>query len=137
MKTADILRYSDSGGGAGALTLNDGNYSTEVVDPLNAATSITLSNAGTFTAVGDDGETYPWLTGGSPSAYEVLVTTLSGTVSTGTVGSWLPLSSNQTWAVLRTTVGAKATTVLVEIGLLGTSTGLASATISMTATVTA
>lgn len=68
-------------------------------------------------------------------AYEVFVTVTAGTLSTGTAGSWLPLSSTQTWTVLQTSIGGKSATISVQIRKVGTTTILTTASISMTAEV--
>lgn len=70
------------------------------------------------------------------SNYEVLVTVTSGSLSTGTAGSWLALSSNQTWT--RTAViGTSNTCVFTaEIRRVGTATVLDSATITLEADAT-
>jgi hypothetical protein len=49
------------------------------------------SSASTFAPTGT------WLSVGSFSAYEVRLTLQSGTIGSGTLGSWLSLSSSNTW----------------------------------------
>lgn len=69
------------------------------------------------------------------SSYEVRATLSSGSTPSGTLGSWLALSSNRSWSVTDSIdEGVDVTCVLlVEIGLAGTSTALDSATITLSA----
>ena len=69
----------------------------------------------------------------APSDYEVQATLVSGTLSTGTTGSWLALSSNRSWTLQRVTVGA-ATQVTLTIEIRkGSGAVLASATVTLDA----
>lgn len=70
------------------------------------------------------------------SNYEVLVTVTSGSLSTGTAGSWLALSSTQTWTRTATIGSANTCVFTVEIRRVGTSTVLDSATITLEADAT-
>lgn len=91
----------------------------------------TQSPGGTYNYIED------WVTPNSlASSYEALVTVTSGTLSSGTSGSWVALSSTQNWTVTRSTIGTKTCTFTVEIRKVGTTTVLDSATIDITAEVT-
>jgi hypothetical protein len=69
----------------------------------------------------------------APSDYEVQATLVAGTLSTGTTGSWLALSSNRSWTLQRVTVGA-ATQVTLTIEIRkGSGAVLASATVTLDA----
>lgn len=69
----------------------------------------------------------------APSDYEVQATLNSGTLTTGTTGSWLALSSNRSWTLTRLTVGA-ATQVTLTIEIRkGSGAVLASATVTLDA----
>lgn len=70
------------------------------------------------------------------SNYEVLVTVTSGSLSTGTAGSWLALSSTQTWTRTATIGTANTCVFTVEIRRVGTFTVLDSATITLEADAT-
>jgi len=54
-------------------------------------------------------------TPGIGASFWVRATQTSGTVSSGTVGTWLPLTSSQSWTVIRSTAGSKSCTLLIEI----------------------
>lgn len=91
----------------------------------------TESPSGTFNYIED------WVTpNGAASNYEALVTVTSGTLSSGTSGSWVALSSTRDWTVTRSTLGLKSCTFTVDIRKVGTTTVLDSATITIEAEVT-
>lgn len=66
--------------------------------------------------------------------YECFANLDSGSVSTGTTGSWLALSSNQDWTRVRSSNGTSAAQLTISIRLVGTANALASAIITLTAT---
>lgn len=73
----------------------------------------------------------------APSDYEVRATLVSGTLSTGTTGSWLALSSNRTWTLQQVAIGT-ATQVSLTIEIRkGTGAALASASVTLDAQRTA
>lgn len=74
-----------------------------------------------------------WLKSGLAAAYDVHATVVSGSVSSGTTGSWLPLTSTQTWSRNRATVGLNSVTLFIEIALTGTTVALDSATVTIEA----
>jgi hypothetical protein len=71
------------------------------------------------------------------SNYEARVTLISGTTPSGTVGSWVALSSTRDWTIQETVPGDTDTSsIKVEIRRIGTTpTTPPSATIDLTATV--
>jgi hypothetical protein len=74
---------------------------------------------------------------GNAGNYSVRGTELSGTVSTGTVGSWLALTSDRTWQVTFTgNSGSKSCTLLLEFALTAdTSNVVYSQSVTMSADV--
>lgn len=56
-----------------------------------------------------------WLAFGVTSNYEIKATVLSGDAPTGTLGSWLALSSNRAWTLSQSAVGDTTCTLLIEI----------------------
>jgi hypothetical protein len=70
----------------------------------------------------------------APSDYEVRASIVSGSLTSGTTGSWLALTSNRTWTVSRDTVGTSTCVFTVEIRK-GSGSTLASATITLEAEV--
>ena len=68
------------------------------------------------------------------SNYEARVTVNSGSTPTGTVGSWVALSSTRDWTISETTSGINnLSNFTVQIRRTGTTTVLSSATIDLTA----
>ena len=70
--------------------------------------------------------------------YECLATVTSGTLTTGTAGSWLALTSDRTWTKDRTSDVAGTDTCIFTLAIrqIGTTNNLASATITLDAEVT-
>lgn len=83
----------------------------------------------TSTDIGD------WITPKSAASagYEVYATLNSGSLTGGTTGSWLALSSNRSWNVNQSTTGIKTAVIGLQIRKTGTTTVLASATITLEA----
>jgi len=70
------------------------------------------------------------------SDYEVLATVVTGSLSSGTTGSWLALSSTQTWTRTASVGTSQFCSFTVQIRKIGTSTVLDSATINLEADAT-
>ena len=68
--------------------------------------------------------------------YEAKVTLVSGTLTSGTVGSWLALTADRTWYAHANAGGYKSCTFTLEIRRAGVATVLDSATITVTADAT-
>lgn len=78
-----------------------------------------------------------WCTPTSVSGdYEALVTVTSGTLSSGTAGSWLALSSNREWTRVANVPQYQTCEFTVQIRKIGTSTVLDTATITLEADAT-
>lgn len=78
----------------------------------------------------------PWvvpknLAGGN---YECRATLNSGSLGSGTTGSWLALSSTRTWAVATSSPGTQSANLTIEIRLASTGVVLTSATITLNST---
>jgi hypothetical protein len=77
-----------------------------------------------------------WLTGGSASNYEVRATVTTGSINSGTTGSWLSCSSNRAWSITNSDPDTNASAVLlIEIRDSATQTVRASASITLIAVV--
>lgn len=123
------------GGVLGTLSISNGGYEDIASAPSSATAVFTLVSDGTTAS--NVGAEPNWLLGStSGSLYECRATLGSGTLSTGTAGSWLPLSSNRGWGVSRASLGSKSCSFLLEIGLAGANVALDSASITLTAEVT-
>lgn len=59
-----------------------------------------------------------WRLSGATADYEAMATAVSGTISSGTVGSWIALTTSPEWSVTRSAPGTyKEATIAVEIRL--------------------
>lgn len=88
----------------------------------------TRTGTNSYTSVGN------WCTPTSLAGdFEVLATPTTGTTSSGTTGSWLALTSTQTWAVTANIGATKSCTMTVEVRRVGETTTLDTATITFEA----
>jgi hypothetical protein len=104
-----------------------------------AAAGYELQNDGDIiesTSIGGTIDLGDWITPktAAPGSFECRATVVSGSLSSGTTGAWLALSTSRTWSVTRATSGTSSCQLTIEIRL-GT-TVLASATVMISATVT-
>lgn len=123
------------GGYDGTVTISDQNPYDEVFGGGDASADYSLN---TTKAVFSTGESPgDWLdSGGNVGAFEVRVTMIYGTFTSGpAAGTWWPLSSNRSWNVFRTGLGGKSCSMTVEIRLAATGVVQDTATVSMTALV--
>lgn len=67
--------------------------------------------------------------------YEILATVVSGTLSSGTAGSWLNLGTARGWSRTRSSSGTSACTVNFKIRKVGTGTNLVDVNITLSATI--
>lgn len=125
------------------VTLAGGSYTDTELDPGTAICGIRLAADGTATNVrnaqGNQAISGEWarpIDAGNGALYEARVTVTSGTLTNGTTGSWLALSSQRDWDVQRSTVGSKACTFTLEIRRVSDSVVVASASYTITATIT-
>jgi hypothetical protein len=121
---------------AETVTISDEFISSTRVASGTAVSTYTLSSTGDInrtvntntTDIGD------WITPKSAAAnYECFATLSSGTLSSGTTGSWLALTSSRGWTRNRSTTGTSTAVIVVEIRKTGTSTVLDTATITLEA----
>jgi hypothetical protein len=129
-----------AGGGGGSVILTDLTVSASAASPSNASAAISLGTDGqmsrTINASSVDIPGQWWNVApqaGVGSLYEARFTETSGTVSSGTTGSYLAISTIRSWSVTRSTLGTKTCTGTLEIRRIGTATVLAAATITMSA----
>lgn len=100
-------------------------YTNTNVTPTNSSAYIRLdsdggaySNAATGANGGVDTLRYTWMLGVGPSsAYEARATLTAGTLSSGTVDTWLGLGTDRNWQRDRTsdTAGTDSATITLEI----------------------
>lgn len=122
------------------ISITDQNLYESQIQPTNATCGYRLNSNGKVYSTNTVGSaTYieDWITpNGAASGYECYVTVTSGSLSTGTSGSWLSLGTTRDWTVSTNTGGAvfiKTCTFTVDIRKIGTTTVLDSATITIEA----
>jgi hypothetical protein len=124
---------------AAVVYLSNAAYSTTVTDPTDATTTISFTNTRDLSLGADEAPIDPfWLSAGSASDYDIRVTPLTGTFSSGSAstGTWLNLGTTRSWNVAKLVVGSKTCTATYEIRMAASPfTVLGTATISITATV--
>lgn len=94
-----------------------------------AVANIQLSSAGTWTT--SDGGSGTWQSGGLNSDYEARVTMVTGTLSSGTANSWLPLSTSRTWSRSGTSGGDRACSFTLEIRKASDGTVLSTTSVTL------
>jgi hypothetical protein len=135
MSAGQQALIATAGGAIATITLHNDTYTT-IEEGFTAEAIFTLSPDGTATGLfGGSFQNYTYRDGDIAANYEVKATLTSGTFTTGTAGSWLNLATEREWTARQTTVGTKTTTATFEIRKVGTTTILATATITLTATV--
>lgn len=122
------------------VLISDATLTDLTIDPAACSVSYQLTSAGvanSITTSAGTGAIENWVnpTGAAGANYEARVTVNTGTLTSGTTGTWTALSSTQTWNVTRSTVGTKACNITVEIRLTSTGAVLDSATIDLSANV--
>ena len=106
------------GTAAPVISITDQSSYTSSITPSSATNGYRLNSngkvytqspSGTFNYIED------WVTpNGAASNYECYVTVTSGTLSSGTSGSWVALSATADWTVLRTSIGIKSCTFTIS-----------------------
>lgn len=95
---------------------------------LTSGGQIEENEQGSYTNIGQ------WITPTSQAGnYEVYATLNSGSLSSGTTGSWLALSTSREWSCFAAAGDIQQATITIEIRRTGTSTVLDTATINITA----
>lgn len=117
--TISDVTVSASNGGAGA----NASYELQTDGDISQSINGSASNIG------------EWVVPRSAAGgnFEVFATLNSGTLSTGTTGSWLDLGSDRSWGVSQAIVGTKTAVIGLEIRRVGTTTVLDSCTVTLEA----
>lgn len=108
-----------------------------VASPSVANATITVASDGTYTT-SDGTPSGNWATPGSVgigAAYDIRWTVVSGTLTTGTAGTWQSLSSSRTYGRNRTGVGTEQAIGTVEIRDATTLSVLTTSTFTLNAEV--
>jgi predicted dehydrogenase len=110
---------------------------SDTTSPVNATAQYQLENDGDINATGgtntvtDRGD---WLAPKqNMSQFECRFHVTSGSLTSGTVDTWLNLGTTRTWTVTRSTDGTSTVVGTLEIGYAGLNTALKSCTVTITA----
>lgn len=126
------------GTGLPTISVTDQTLSVIAFSPVTATSGYRLNTNGKVYQNDQGSYLYieDWVTpNGAAASYECYVTVTSGTLSSGTSGSWLSLGTTRDWTVAQSSIGTKTCTFTVDIRKIGTTTVLDSATITLTAEV--
>ena len=106
-------------------------------EPGTATATLSVSNIGAVvrTINGSGTSLYTWLIVGAASDYDVRATHISGTVPTGTFGSWLNCGTTRSWSLSQGSLGTTTGSFTVELSQAGLATPIASATFTLTASI--
>ncbi len=88
-----------------------------------------VQDAGVYQAISGE-----WKLSGAAADYEHRATIVSGSVSTGTTGSWLGGGTDREWTRVRATAGTSTVVLDIEIRATSTTTTLVTARITLQAT---
>lgn len=117
-------------------------WAEDSASPYIAYATYTLSNTGTVLydttpSNGNGGATSgtleTWLLSGAASDYECRATLTSGSLTTGTTGTWMSLSTSRQWQRDRAAFGSASATLTIEIRRASDGVVLDSATITLQA----
>ena len=137
---SDNVTVNYTFGTAALVALTTQNVADYKVDPTDSHAKYRLNTSGAVEVYYEGSYhsiTGQWkLTGAASSDYEARVTLTTGTLTSGTTGSWLGLGTSREWTVERTSVGLKYCSFITEIRLTASPfTVLATVTIDLTAEV--
>lgn len=130
-------KLAGAAGGAGPpglVSVVVGAYESNVIDPANASCGFTYANSGAVTGVGGPSDTWK-LTAAPASDYELRVSVTSGASPSGTLSTWLNLSTSRAFTMARSTIGENIGTLWVEIRRVSDGAVLSSGEVLMSATV--
>lgn len=122
-----------------SVNINGGNMNALTISPADATSGYQLTSAGAEQEIVNGPATTfnTWLLSGAASDYEVMATLNSGTLASGTTGSWLSLGSTRAWTVQRTsnTAGTNSASLTIQIRTAVGGTLLDTAAVTLNATV--
>lgn len=118
---------------AGGVFLEASNNASDVDSPA-ANAQFSLTNAGTadFSGSGADPD-YTWLLSGSAGDYDARFTLSSGSISTGTAGTWQNLATSRSWGCFANGGGTQIASGTIEIRDASTLAVLASGSLTLDA----
>lgn len=140
MQPIDVLRMHNASMAPGGIDIYDLSVDGYADFPSNASASYSLNSSGAGAGIGSSSAAdagtnanWTWLLSGLNSSYQVRATLISGTLSSGTTGSWLTLNTTRTWSV--TTGTFKSATLTIEVRRISDGVICDTATVTLTASV--
>lgn len=134
--------YGDAGtnrlvfsAGGGGVNIVGGTITHSVADPSDASTAYFLNSTGSEASLPAGQVSNTWLLSGIASDYEVRATLTSGSLTSGTTGTWLSLGTSRSWTRDRNTAGVSQAVMTIEIRNATTLVVLDSASVTLTAEV--
>lgn len=120
------------------VSIGDVSVDDVTISPTNASSTYRLESSGAVsktTASGGTTSLGDWIspTSAAGANYEVRATVNSGSLSSGTTGSWTALSSNQLWVRQQTSIGTSSCNLTIEIRHATTLVVLNTASITLNA----
>lgn len=113
-------------GVSATVDFTDANVVDIVLQPLTASAGYRVLNNGdveTAAGTGNWGFYEQWVNPTSAASnYEIYAGLISGTLTSGTVNTWLPLSTSREWIVERNSVGNSLVSIQFEVRPVGGST---------------
>lgn len=115
------------------------------VSPTDAVATLTLEADGdimsNLSALGTNTDIGDWCapkSAAAASGFEVLATVTAGSLTAGTTGSWLAMTSDRSWTKSRVlnVVGSDSVTIQLDFRRAGTTQIIATKTVSIVAEVT-
>jgi hypothetical protein len=103
-------------------------YTASIIDflPVTGGLGYRLTDGGKEETATGTATSFPYvpegdwvIPNGSASLYEVRATLNSGSLTTGTTGSWLSLGTTREWTLTRSTAGISAVSLTIDIRLIG------------------
>jgi hypothetical protein len=133
--TGVVIAAAGSVGDIHTISISDVTVDEIVTDPSDATASYSLENDGDI-VVSSGADPGDWITPlDAFSDYECQMAIVSGSVTSGTTGSYLGLGTTRTWTRARTTIGATTFVGTLTIRRVSDAVVLDTATITLIGTV--
>lgn len=131
-----ILAQMVFGAGGPRVQVTNQSASDTTATPFNPTASYTLANNGQVQTNAGVPENWIRPTSAAGNAYEARATVTSGSLTSGTTGTWLALGTSRQWTLSTIFVGTVSCVFTIEIRNATSLTILSTATITLTATKT-
>lgn len=125
------------GGSPNRASLSDFSGEHIVINPEDASVTVTVNNDGSIYLLEGLNETIDqdWLDSGLASVFEVMVSPISGSFSSGTNNTWLSLSTDRSWGIVKPSIGVNSVTAMMYIRRVGETSPHTQCSFTLTANV--